>query len=138
MGIFKKFFKIPGVQFFFVVGFLSFVVKNYLPFLRESISIMIIFQFSLVWVLLFVFFSLAMLYVANSITPFKDGEIHTALADKLPKYLPSFIKEYIKLINITVHIDKQRAVETQIRVVLMYVLLLLLIIVMYSILFYLT
>ena len=76
-----------------------------------------------------------MLYVANSITPFKDGEIKEL---KLPQYLPSFIKEYLQVINITVHEDKQKAVETQIRIVLMFVLLLLLIIVLFSILLYLT
>lgn len=74
-----------------------------------------------------------MLYVANSITPSKDDKIQEL---KLSKFLPRFIKEHIQLINITVHENKQRAVETQMRVVLMFVLLLLLIIIMFSILLY--
>lgn len=133
MGIFKKFVQIPGVQFFFVVTFISYFVKNYLPMVRASINTANIFLFSLVWSLLFVLYSITMLYVANSITPSKNGEI---VELKLPKYLPYFIKEHLELINITVHENKQKAVETQIRIVLMFVLLLLLIIVMFSTLLY--
>ena len=48
MSIFKKFIQIPGVQFFFVVSFISYIIKNYYPITSIYINIISIFQFSIV------------------------------------------------------------------------------------------
>jgi hypothetical protein len=133
LGIFKRFVKNPGVLFFFVVSFISYILKNYIPVNSFTINIISIFQFSLVWVLLFTCYSIMVLYVANSITPTNDGIIREL---KLPVYTPNFIKRHLNLINVLVYENKQKAVDTQIRVVFMFVLLLLLIIIMFSILLY--
>jgi hypothetical protein len=133
MGMFKKFIQIPGVQFFCVVTLISYIIKNYFPANSITIDVVNVFQFSLVWVLLFTSYSLIVLYVANSIIPATDGSIREL---KLPKYIPKLIKRHLMLINVLVHENKQRAVEVQIRVVFMFVLLLFLIISMFSILLY--
>lgn len=74
-----------------------------------------------------------MLYVSNSITPSEDGVVHEL---KLPTYLPKFIKDQLQLINILVHENKKKAVQTHIRLVFMFIMLLLITTIMFSILIY--
>lgn len=129
IGFYKRLrlFKNPGVLFFLSLSIVSYIYKNY--FISTYINIMIIFQFTLVWLLLFIIYNIILLYVTNSIIP-SSPEV------QLSEYWPKFIKNKFELIYALVAEDKQRAVQTQIRIVFMYVLLLVLIIVMYSILFY--
>jgi hypothetical protein len=133
MGIFKRLFKNLGLQFFFVVSLVSYLIKNYFPVKSFTIDIVNIFQFSLVWILIFTSYNLIMLYIANSITPSEDG-VEREL--KLPSYLPKLIKDQLQLINIFVSENKKQAVETHIRIVFMFILLFLITIIMFSLLIY--
>lgn len=132
-GLFRRFVTNPGVLYFFVVTFISYIINNFTSFSFSSLNTNSLFIFSVAWVSLFLIYTIIFLYIANSIMPPKDGTIREL---NIPAYLPKFIKEQLQDLNITVHENKQKAVETQIRVVLMFVLLLLLIITMFSILFY--
>ena len=133
MSIFKRLFQNMGIQFFFVVSFVSYIIKNYFLVNLFTIDIVSIFQFSLVWILIFTSYSLIMLYITNSITPYEDGIVR---ALKLPSYWPKFIKDQMQLINILVHENKKKAVETHIRIVFMFILLFIMTIIMFSILIY--
>jgi hypothetical protein len=133
MNIFKNLFKNPGIKFFFVLSFVSYIFKNYFPVNSDTINIVSIFQFSLVWILIFTSYSLILLYVANSITPLDNCVVYEL---KLPSYLPKFIKDQLQLINILVHENKKKAVEIHIRIVFMFILLLIITIIMFSLLIY--
>lgn len=128
-----RIFTSPGVLYFLVVCFISYVNKNYNLANLFNLNDFYLFLFAVAWVDLFIIYNVILAYFANSIQPRKDNTIREL---NLPSYLPKFIKEHFKNINLMVHTNKQRTVETQIRVILIYVLFLLLVIILYSFLLY--
>ena len=129
----NRIFTNPGVLYFFVVCFISYVTKNYNFANLFYFNDFYLFLFAVAWLDIFIIYNVLLAYIANSIQPCKDGTIREL---NLPAYLPKFIKTHIQNINLMAYTNKQRTVETQIRVVLIYVLFLLLVVILYSLLFY--
>ena len=122
LGLFKSSFARFLVITFMILVITQRYFPNVLPFLESfinDISIQSLLKFNILWTLVFIFYYLIQLYFANNIVP-------TNISDKIipnfksPRYLPGYIKTDFELLYGLVQENKDKAMSSLIRILILY------------------